>query len=308
MAPEILNYLDASAASSEYTNAVDLWAVGCIVYRLITGVIPFPPGTSLVKYCQDKSSFPYDALFDSGIKSDGSKFIRQLLATDPKVRPSASQALQHQWIISSGSESHLILPPNHMQTMPLGSNTGSGSSDISRQSQETSRPSEPTGFEIGYNTASHDGLKSYRSFSPSNTTSSHSKSSTQTSSSSNTHLPSVSGYSTITRKSLPISKSETTVNQPNDNNNNQSKTTPDAETTVKPALGNDNKSKATILQPLVPLTSPYLVPLSEPFEQPRAQRNNQLDERYIHYLRSSSFWLLTMSQEICRHFPCRLSR
>jgi serine/threonine protein kinase len=103
-APEILNYLDTDAPSAEYTNAVDLWAVGCITYRLVTGVVPFPPGRSLVKYCDDKSLFPFDPLFDSGIKSSGSKFIRELLVTHPKERLSASQALSHAWIISGGFE------------------------------------------------------------------------------------------------------------------------------------------------------------------------------------------------------------
>ena len=100
MAPEILDYLDTS--SGEYTNAIDLWAVGCITYRLVTGVVPFPPGKSLLKYCEDKSLFPYDALLDSGIKSLCSKFIKALLEIGPKQRPSASQALNHAWIISGG--------------------------------------------------------------------------------------------------------------------------------------------------------------------------------------------------------------
>jgi serine/threonine protein kinase len=98
MAPEILEYLDTP--SGEYTNAVDLWAVGCITYRLVTGVVPFPPGKSLLKYCEDKSLYPYDALLDSGIKSLCSNFIKELLETHPKQRPLASQALNHAWIIS----------------------------------------------------------------------------------------------------------------------------------------------------------------------------------------------------------------
>ena len=98
MAPEILEYLDAP--SGEYTNAVDLWAVGCIAYRLVTGVVPFPPGKSLLKYCEDKSLYPYDALLDSGIKSLCSNFIKELLKTSPTQRPLASQALNHVWIIS----------------------------------------------------------------------------------------------------------------------------------------------------------------------------------------------------------------
>ena len=98
MAPEILEYLDAPGG--EYTNAVDLWAVGCITYRLVTGVVPFPPGKSLLKYCEDKSLYPYDALLDSGIKSLCSNFIKELLETSPKQRPLALQALNHAWIIS----------------------------------------------------------------------------------------------------------------------------------------------------------------------------------------------------------------
>ena len=68
MAPEIPNFLDTDTSNAEYTNAVDLWAVGCIAYRLVTGVVPFPPGRSLMKYCEDKSQFPYEPLFDSSIK------------------------------------------------------------------------------------------------------------------------------------------------------------------------------------------------------------------------------------------------
>jgi len=111
MAPEVLNYLDANATSLEYTNAVDLWAVGCIVYRLITGAVPFPPGPYLVEYCKNKSLFPYDALSRNGVKSEGSKFIGELLVTNPKDRPSASEALQCQWIISGG----LKLIPHYLQ-------------------------------------------------------------------------------------------------------------------------------------------------------------------------------------------------
>jgi calcium/calmodulin-dependent protein kinase I len=99
MAPEIHPSLDNHTSNGEYTNAIDLWAVGCITCRLVTGVVPFPLGSSLLKYCEDKSSFPYDALLDSGIKTSCSKFIKELLETYPKRSPSASQALNHTWII-----------------------------------------------------------------------------------------------------------------------------------------------------------------------------------------------------------------
>jgi serine/threonine protein kinase len=97
LAPEILNYLNISA---NYTNAVDIWAVGCILYRLVAGVVPFPPGPSLLKYCEDKSQFPYDPLFDCSIKSAGVRFLRQLLHCHPSDRPSAFAALRNDWILS----------------------------------------------------------------------------------------------------------------------------------------------------------------------------------------------------------------
>ena len=103
MAPEILDFLNPNEPGSDYTDAVDIWSTRYIVYRLITGVVPFSQSTSLIKYCEDRSLFPYDALFDSGIKSEGSKFLRQLLIAKPSVRPSATQALNHNWILSGTS-------------------------------------------------------------------------------------------------------------------------------------------------------------------------------------------------------------
>lgn len=110
MAPEILPYLDTNSSGGEYTNAVDLWAVGCIAYRIITGVVPFRPA-ALVDYCRDSSQFPSDLLYGNGVRngSSYSNFVQQLLATDPKARPSALQALNHAWIISGRSRRMSIL-------------------------------------------------------------------------------------------------------------------------------------------------------------------------------------------------------
>jgi serine/threonine protein kinase len=98
MAPETLNYL--GPAESEITNAVDIWAAGCIIYRLIAGAVPFPPGMTLMKYCEDRSKFPQHALFESEAKIDGSAFIRGLLAANPHERPTARDALRHEWLVS----------------------------------------------------------------------------------------------------------------------------------------------------------------------------------------------------------------
>ena len=102
MAPEILESLDGDGSMAEYSNAVDLWAVGCIAYRLLTGVVPFPSSRSLWRYCDNRLSFPVHALSQNAITGLGSQFTRELLMAHPKARLSASEALRHAWITTRG--------------------------------------------------------------------------------------------------------------------------------------------------------------------------------------------------------------
>jgi serine/threonine protein kinase len=81
MAPEILNYLNMGEFEENYTNSVDIWAMGCIAYRLLVGVVPFPQGKSLVKHCEDMSLFPQAGLFSNNVKREGYQFLRQLAST-----------------------------------------------------------------------------------------------------------------------------------------------------------------------------------------------------------------------------------
>lgn len=100
MAPERLNFLSQQDYDEDYTDSVDIWALGCIVHRLVVGAIPFPHPKSLMKYCDDESLFPHDPLKSNGMSNEGSGFLRQVLAPHPGQRPSASQALQHSWFTS----------------------------------------------------------------------------------------------------------------------------------------------------------------------------------------------------------------
>ncbi|KAH6703240.1 kinase-like domain-containing protein [Leptodontidium sp. MPI-SDFR-AT-0119] len=122
MAPEILNYIPGH---SEYTYAVDIWALGCIIYRLISGVVPFPPGLSLTNFCGDEERFPSKAL---------EMILERSLLT-------AGEALDHAWIkpnplTSDASLGHLIVPE------------GASNIDVSASFG-------------AYNTVTHVGLQSY---------------------------------------------------------------------------------------------------------------------------------------------------
>ncbi len=100
MAPEILGYLSSGNSSTRYTNAVDIWALGCIAYRLLTGDVPFRSDKSLIKFCEGRLRFTCQALLESSVGETCTNFVRTLLTTSPNDRPSATQALDDTWVAS----------------------------------------------------------------------------------------------------------------------------------------------------------------------------------------------------------------
>lgn len=97
IAPELLHHLRWPNYDEDWFNnqkAADIWAVGGIVYRLTTGIVPFLPGPSLQKFCEG-GPFPPQL---PGLSELGYQFVRELLVARPSERLTASAALDHVWI------------------------------------------------------------------------------------------------------------------------------------------------------------------------------------------------------------------
>jgi serine/threonine protein kinase len=83
--------------SEEYTVAVDIWSLGEIVFRALTGTQAFPK-SSLGAYIKGTSSFPVDVLHAHGVSGEGCDILKGLMAPIPKDRLTADEALRHKWI------------------------------------------------------------------------------------------------------------------------------------------------------------------------------------------------------------------
>jgi serine/threonine protein kinase len=83
--------------SKEYTVAVDIWSLGEIVFRTLTGMQAFPK-SSLGAYVKGTSSFPVDVLRANGVSGEGCDILKGLMAPIPKDRLTANEALRHKWL------------------------------------------------------------------------------------------------------------------------------------------------------------------------------------------------------------------
>ncbi|KAK3401044.1 kinase-like domain-containing protein, partial [Sordaria brevicollis] len=92
MAPELFR----SPAGSSYTAAVDVWALGAVVYCLLTGDPPFDTLDGLFKFSQNLVQFPTLELgATTGFCID---FVLGAMNPDPTQRSSLDQITEHAWL------------------------------------------------------------------------------------------------------------------------------------------------------------------------------------------------------------------
>lgn len=87
MSPEVM---DAKDSGSEYTNAVDIWATGCIIYRLVVRQVPFLksnpwsniPRMALCFLTQSFSTVTYNVMVEGSFED----YLHQIQTVDFLLR------------------------------------------------------------------------------------------------------------------------------------------------------------------------------------------------------------------------------
>ena len=148
-APEILRILDDAAETSEYTHAVDMWSLGCVLYYLSCRRPPFT-NRELWLYCQRIHRFPDSDLRNARISSTGIESLRSMLAINPSDRPTAGKALRLLWFsqasaldsLSTKAEESETNGPFYHTGLPSMSEPASEDAQSSRESSITISRSE----------------------------------------------------------------------------------------------------------------------------------------------------------------------
>jgi len=98
-APEVLG-LDSSSETSDYTNSVDIWSLGCVIFELLVGTRLFVSVGQVSRYFFKKWPFPEDELKRLSPPTDniGISLLKSMLQIHPERRPTAAEALSHPWL------------------------------------------------------------------------------------------------------------------------------------------------------------------------------------------------------------------
>jgi ankyrin repeat protein/serine/threonine protein kinase len=126
MPPELLLYMmgiekQPTPWRADY-QAADMWAVGVMAFRMLTGSGPFTSSPDVLRYSNHPDLFPQGRLDDHNVSPDGLSFTRASLFPSASERLTSPEALRHDWITLTGiallSPSHLTSTKAPMESTP----------------------------------------------------------------------------------------------------------------------------------------------------------------------------------------------
>ncbi|VDB85100.1 unnamed protein product [Peniophora sp. CBMAI 1063] len=149
VAPEVLNNFG-------HGKPVDLWSTGIITYVLLCGYSPFRSDDvkELVRETTEAKIEFHDRYWKA-VSAEAKAFIRALLSPAPHSRPTASQALQHPWLASGGTDTQLDGLRDNFNPKARWKKAISGVRAMGRMRSSISRTSS-AGSAVGSGSASDD--------------------------------------------------------------------------------------------------------------------------------------------------------
>jgi len=94
-------YMAPEMYQGEFNEKVDIWGIGVIMYRLLSGTLPFEGlNESQIVHRFLTFGFPFDTPVWSEVSDSAKDFVQALLEEEPDDRPTAAEAAEHPWLRS----------------------------------------------------------------------------------------------------------------------------------------------------------------------------------------------------------------
>ena len=98
-------YIAPEVLKKSYNEKCDLWSCGVILYILLCGYPPFNGANDKqIIEAVLKGKYTLDEPEWDDVCEDAKDLVRRLLTYDPEKRITASEAIQHRWIINTATQ------------------------------------------------------------------------------------------------------------------------------------------------------------------------------------------------------------
>ncbi|KAG9145340.1 hypothetical protein Leryth_008275 [Lithospermum erythrorhizon] len=96
VAPEVL-------MGKEYSEKVDVWSAGVVLYVMLSGVVPFYGESSQETFeAVVRGNLRFPSKYFRAVSSQAKDLLRKMICKDVSKRFSAEQVLRHPWVINGG--------------------------------------------------------------------------------------------------------------------------------------------------------------------------------------------------------------
>jgi hypothetical protein len=95
-APEVAGFVNEG--NDGYTNAVDMWSLGCVTYNMLAQRVPFATPGAVIHFCSKTIPFPVEPLHAKSVTDNAISFLENLIVPDPSRRLTIDAALQTSWL------------------------------------------------------------------------------------------------------------------------------------------------------------------------------------------------------------------